>query len=231
MSENQVSKRIHPLVAGAAASVILVSLVGVAAMTGMLPNSNSTPKVDNQSGATSASNAVATATPVSASGTADNNARSTLAPVNLPTPDQHLAQSNGAPANTANSSNLSQNGVNTAPMQQKICETCGVVESVRAVEQQAAHGSGLGAVAGAVLGGVLGHQVGNGNGRSLATVAGAVGGGFAGNAIEKREHTTTVYEVRVKMDNGHVRTFKPSVQPEYREGDRVHIANGSVIIG
>jgi FKBP-type peptidyl-prolyl cis-trans isomerase len=35
------SKRIHPLVAAAAVGVLLVSLVGVAAMTGILPNSNS----------------------------------------------------------------------------------------------------------------------------------------------------------------------------------------------
>lgn len=34
--------RIHPLVAAAAVGVLLFSLVGVAAMTGMLPNSNST---------------------------------------------------------------------------------------------------------------------------------------------------------------------------------------------
>ncbi|WP_245200346.1 glycine zipper 2TM domain-containing protein [Herbaspirillum sp. LeCh32-8] len=36
------SSRLHPLVAGAAVALILVSLVGVAAMTGLLPSSNST---------------------------------------------------------------------------------------------------------------------------------------------------------------------------------------------
>ena len=36
------AKRIHPLVAAASASVILVSLVGVAAMTGLLPSSHGT---------------------------------------------------------------------------------------------------------------------------------------------------------------------------------------------
>ena len=39
---NQTVNRIHPLVAGAAASVMLVSLVGVAAITGMLPTSHGT---------------------------------------------------------------------------------------------------------------------------------------------------------------------------------------------
>ncbi|MCA1326665.1 glycine zipper 2TM domain-containing protein [Herbaspirillum sp. alder98] len=35
------SNRLHPLVAGAAVAVILASLIGVAAMTGLLPSSNS----------------------------------------------------------------------------------------------------------------------------------------------------------------------------------------------
>jgi len=35
------SSRLHPLVAGAAVAVILASLIGVAAMTGLLPSSNS----------------------------------------------------------------------------------------------------------------------------------------------------------------------------------------------
>lgn len=35
-------QRLHPLIAAAAVSVILVSLTGIAAMTGLLPNSHST---------------------------------------------------------------------------------------------------------------------------------------------------------------------------------------------
>jgi hypothetical protein len=42
MEMNQITKRIHPLVAGAAPSVMLVSLVGVAAITGLLPTSYGT---------------------------------------------------------------------------------------------------------------------------------------------------------------------------------------------
>lgn len=37
--------RIHPLMAAAAVSVVIVSLTGAAAITGLLPNSNSTPDV------------------------------------------------------------------------------------------------------------------------------------------------------------------------------------------
>lgn len=39
MEINQASSRIHPLMAGAAVSVILVSLLGIAAISGILPSS------------------------------------------------------------------------------------------------------------------------------------------------------------------------------------------------
>ena len=87
------------------------------------------------------------------------------------------------------------------------CSNCGTVESVTAVER-AAPTSGLGAVAGGLVGGLLGNQVGGGTGKAVATVAGAVGGGFAGNAIEKNTRKTTAYQVRVRMNDGSVRTFE-----------------------
>lgn len=47
MTMTQTKKSIHPLIAIAAGSLIVVSLVGIAAMTGMLPNSNGEPKSDS----------------------------------------------------------------------------------------------------------------------------------------------------------------------------------------
>lgn len=88
--------------------------------------------------------------------------------------------------------------------QAPVCRSCGVVESVQTVRQEGP-AQGIGAVAGGVLGGVLGNQVGGGNGRKVATVLGAVGGGFAGHEIEKRVRSETLYEVRVRMDDGSVR--------------------------
>jgi outer membrane lipoprotein SlyB len=87
-----------------------------------------------------------------------------------------------------------------------VCHSCGVVESVQTVRQEGP-AQGIGAVAGGVLGGVLGNQVGGGTGRKVATVLGAVGGGFAGHEIEKRVRSETVYEVRVRMEDGSVRRF------------------------
>lgn len=88
-----------------------------------------------------------------------------------------------------------------------VCDNCGTVERVTAVEQQG-NGTGLGAIAGGVLGAVVGNQVGGGDGRKLATVLGAVGGGIAGNSIEKNMKKTTYYRVQVRMDNGSLRTIE-----------------------
>ncbi len=82
-----------------------------------------------------------------------------------------------------------------------VCSSCGVVESVTAVNAKA-DGTGLGAVAGGVLGGVLGHQMGGGNGKTAMTVAGAIGGGLAGNEVERRTRGSTTYDVQVRMDDG-----------------------------
>jgi outer membrane lipoprotein SlyB len=85
------------------------------------------------------------------------------------------------------------------------CATCGVVEQVTPFEQKG-EGTGVGAVAGGVIGGVLGSQVGGGSGQKAMTVIGAVGGGMAGHEMEKRQRATTLYRVRVRMDDGTVRT-------------------------
>ena len=87
-----------------------------------------------------------------------------------------------------------------------VCTVCGRIESVQAV-QHAAPATGVGAVAGGVLGAVVGNQIGKGSGRTAATVLGAVGGGYVGHTVEQRTRTQTVYEVRVRMDDGSVRRF------------------------
>ncbi len=99
-----------------------------------------------------------------------------------------------------------------------VCATCGTVEAVTPVQRQGevngvAVGNttiGLGTVAGGVIGGLLGNQVGGGNGKTLATVAGVAGGAYAGNAIEKNMKKVTVYDVRVRMDDGSSRNMEIS---------------------
>jgi outer membrane lipoprotein SlyB len=88
-----------------------------------------------------------------------------------------------------------------------MCVQCGRVEAVTPVQREA-QASGVGAVAGAVVGGLVGNQFGGGDGKTLATIAGMVGGGWAGNTVERKMKTETVYRVEVRMENGSLRTLE-----------------------
>ena len=92
------------------------------------------------------------------------------------------------------------------------CASCGTVEAVTPVAREG-QGSGVGVIAGGVLGGVVGNQVGKGAGRAATTILGAIGGGWAGNAIEKKMKKDTSYNVRVRMDDGTIRTVEQSSAP------------------
>ena len=235
--------RIHPLVATAAVAVTLVSLVGVAAITGVLPTSH---------GTTAAVAANTYATPITApNGLMDNGSVGTNAPVvsqspnyvpvpayapaPAPAPIKHAAPvKHAAPRQAAANNNYQSNSQGYADQSYQvaqapaICHSCGRVESVVAVHGATQPTSGLGIAGGAVVGGLLGNQVGNGNGRTLATIAGAVAGGYGGNEVEKRTHTTTTYQVRVRMDDGSTRTFPQSTQDGWRTGDQVRVVNGAL---
>jgi outer membrane lipoprotein SlyB len=208
------SHRIHPLVATAAVSVTLFSLLGVAAITGVLPTTRS-----NNGPATEATTAATTPNANNLIGLAPNDktpgvssATSSASPAPMSKPPAHHASHPAASYN--------------APVAQApVCHSCGHIVSITPV-QQTAKPSGLGIAGGAVLGGILGNQVGAGNGRTLATVAGAVGGGYAGNEVEKRMHTTTTYHVHVRMEDGTTRTFTEASQGEWQVGERVRVVNG-----
>ncbi|QHI98783.1 glycine zipper 2TM domain-containing protein [Xylophilus rhododendri] len=109
-----------------------------------------------------------------------------------------------------------------------VCADCGRIESVTPI-QQAAPASGVGAVAGGVLGAVLGNQVGHGNGRMAATLLGAGGGAYLGNTVEKRTRTTTTYQIKVRMDNGTVRTYNHTAPVPV--GERVTVEGNGFRLG
>lgn len=220
MLNSNALRRIHPLVAGAAVSVMLVSLTGVAAITGLIPNSRGgTPPTPVASSIGAASAAASPAALVEAKN--DQPSASIAEPAAGPAPA--AAPSSYAPR-ADNSSHTSTHPTYASKVA-AVCSSCGRVESVRAI-QHTAKPSGVGVVAGGLLGGLLGNQVGSGNGRTLATVAGAVGGGYAGNEVEKRTHTTVTYQVRVRMENGHYRSFTYTQQPAWGVGDHVRVVNG-----
>ncbi len=105
------------------------------------------------------------------------------------------------------------------------CTTCGVVESVRYVEEQG-QGSGVGLVAGGVVGGVIGHQIGSGRGNTAATIVGAGAGAYAGNQVEKNAKKKSYWVVAVKLDSGSHKSITSSSQPAFKQGDRVKIVDG-----
>ena len=100
------------------------------------------------------------------------------------------------------------------------CIECGVVKSVKRVEQKG-QASGVGAVAGGVIGGVIGHQFGSGRGNTAATIAGAGAGAYAGHQVEKNRNKRMYWIVQVRMDNGTTRQYSFNNKPEFRENDRV----------
>ena len=239
--------RIHPLVATAAVAVTLVSLVGVAAITGVLPTSHGTTAAvatNTYATPTTAPNALMDNGQAGSNATAVSQSPNyvpapTYAPATAtapaPAPIRHAAPvKHAAPRHLAANNNYQSNSQDYADQSYQvaqapaICHSCGRVESVVAIHGTTQPTSGLGIAGGAVVGGLLGNQVGNGNGRTLATIAGAVAGGYGGNEVEKRTHTTTSYQVRVRMDDGSTRTFPQSTQDGWRTGDRVRVVNGAL---
>lgn len=218
--------RLHPLVAGAAISVMLASLTGVAAMTGLLPNSHSENKATVEAAQPQPLRSPTTK-PAAVAKTPKAVGSDRLAPKEddqALAPRQQQATSLSASQNGQRVPDYSQDMVRVA-QPARACSNCGRVESVHAVQSQA-DPSGVGVVGGAVVGGLLGNQIGGGSGKTLATIAGAVGGGYAGNEVEKRTRTATSYQVRVRMENGQVRNFPYNNQPPWHQGDRVRVVDG-----
>ncbi|MBS0308402.1 MAG: glycine zipper 2TM domain-containing protein [Proteobacteria bacterium] len=179
MDTMQTTNRIHPLMAGAAASVMLVSLLGAAAITGILPKSrgSNTPDMPVSASAPLAAVSAAPAAPVTAP----------LQTAAVQTPAKpkvvvhrkvvYRTVDRPAPQYAQAAPNYAQPAPNYGqPTQQA---------AVQAPAQAPQH-SVVGIAAGAVLGGLLGNQVGGGNGKTLATVAGALGGGYLGNEVGKK---------------------------------------------
>lgn len=233
METSTSSNRIHPLVAAASVSVILVSAVGVAAMTGMLPNSHS-----SSAPATVATvppppvieTPVAAQTPAPSEAKAETKAQATdketVKRASAPTAEKAAPRPTSTASTQPRTPSYADNSRVTAQAP-AICYDCGRVESVNAIQAQG-EPTGVGMIAGGVIGGLLGNQVGGGNGRKVATVAGAVGGGYAGHQIEKQQRTVTSYQVRVRMEDGVVRTFSYDNQPQWAAGDRVRVVDGQL---
>jgi outer membrane lipoprotein SlyB len=117
--------------------------------------------------------------------------------------------------------------VTQVPVAKPVCANCGVVEAVIETTRPG-EGSGIGIAGGALGGAVVGKQFGKGHGQDLLAVLGAVGGAIAGNQIEKSVRATKVYEVRVRMEDGSVKSVNQTTAPTWRNGDHVKVDGGSI---
>lgn len=242
----QARRSIHPLVGAAAVSVIVLSLTGVAAITGVLPRSTAlqqpaspvaelqAPAVAPVTASTPAPVAEAPAVKRANPKPAEKPARPhrevvarNEAPAPAPVAPLPVAQAPSVPVAPVQAPPPPPAAVAEAPRPAP-CIDCGVVENFREIQVKG-EGSGIGAVAGGVGGLILGNQIGRGTGRDIATIAGAVGGAFAGNEIEKRTRTKKQYEVSVRMDDGSLRTVTMDAPPVWRAGERVRVRDGHIL--
>jgi outer membrane lipoprotein SlyB len=110
----------------------------------------------------------------------------------------------------------------------KSCADCGRVEGIRVLEQSDWKKYAA-PVAGAVVGGVVGNQFGGGTGKTIFTVVGALGGAYGGHKVEEKTRDK-VWEVIVRMDDGTRRTVTLNNSPGVREGDRVRVRDGRLVL-
>jgi uncharacterized protein YcfJ len=154
--------RMHPMLAVAAFSLTLVSLVGAASILGWLPTSKAN-----------------TPAPIAAS-VAPDAALATSQPAIAPAMPAAPAKRDVVEHRTVVHHTYAQaKPVERAP--QQVAE-----QSPAPAPAPVAQNSPLGIGIGAVVGGLIGNQVGGGKGKAIATIAGAVGGGYVGNEIAKK---------------------------------------------
>ena len=113
------------------------------------------------------------------------------------------------------------------PVVSRICNNCGVVESVNAIEVKG-DGGYLGTIGGGVVGALLGSQVGGGRGKTAAEIAGALGGAYAGRAIEGNAKKVVHYETVVRLQNGAMQTITTEGNPGLTIGEKVRVTDGQM---
>ena len=235
-------KSMHPLIAIAAVSVTLFSLVGIGAITGLIPTSHSqtapaaAPVQEPAKLAETAQSAESTpaaATPVSAPKPATHK----VAVVKHTKPVVHATHSAEEPMKVAKADEPVAVAQTPYPPPHQpapyiepakpVCHECGVIELVREIEKPG-QATGSGAAIGGIAGGVLGNQAGRGNGRTVMTILGAIGGAFAGNAVEKNTKKAKSYEIAIRFDDGSTQLITQDTPPAWRSGDRVRLVNGAI---
>jgi outer membrane lipoprotein SlyB len=214
--------RLHPLLITAAISVSVFSAVGVASLTGLVPQS-----IGSQKEAGSLQIPAEVAKPVEPA-----IAHPVAKPVKKATP-KASAPRKVEPVVYRDFAEEPRLAQAEAPRTTQV-ETpkpvvhpgqIGTVQSVREVAQPGEH-TALGPIAGGVAGAVIGNQFGHGTGKKIMTVLGAAGGAYAGREIEKQARATKRWEIEVRLDSGMQETVLSEVAPPFNPGDRVRVVDG-----
>lgn len=212
-------RTLHPLLMAAAASVIVFSAVGVAAITGVLPSSKGSVK--------EAMPVALSETPGAQPAAAAQSAPATPAAVHKPVKKRVV---HTAPKPLPAPAPVTVEPVAQAPQPafeaQRPAAKPGLVGTVEAVREVTQDGkaNGIGAVAGGALGGILGHQLKHDS--KLVTLVGAAAGAFIGNEAQKRQNATQHWEVTVRLDDGTKQTVTSRNEPFWHQGDRVRLLDG-----
>lgn len=245
--ETTTRKSMHPLTAIAAVSVTLFSLVGIGAITGLIPTGQSQiTEIAAVKPAEEPSKPALTAQPV-------ETTTVTTTTVSEPKPAAHKAAARHAkpvehaarPAEEplkAAAADVPVTVAQTPPPPppyppapsfeppKPFCYDCGVIQSVRVVEKNG-EATGSGAAIGGIAGGILGNQTGRGHGRDVMTVLGAIGGAVAGHEIEKNTKKVKSYEIAIRFDDGSSRLITQDNPPVWRSGDRIRLIDGVITAG
>ena len=220
--------RLHPLLTAAAISVTVLSAVGVAALTGVLPTSKGSQKEEAplqipQEVAKPLEPAIAHPAPQAAAKPVQKKPVARAAATPRPNTPVAYHDYSIPPAP------VTQAPVTVAETPKPVVQPghLATIQAVREVKDPGEH-TALGPIAGGIAGAVLGDQIGRGKGntRKVLTVLGAAGGALAGREIEKRARGTTHWEIDVRRDDGAYETVRSDTAPPYQPGERVRLVDG-----
>lgn len=174
------TKRIHPLMAAAAVSVIIACAAGTAAITGILPTSHGATAPQADPAAYPALSAQNTNPAMQAGQAGAQPYGPTVAQAAAAPSATYVQQApevqQSAPVVHRTTHHVVHHRTEVAQYDEPRYEQ-------RQVQPAPSQPNYVAMGTGAVIGGLVGNQVGSGNGRKLATVAGIIGGGFLGNEI------------------------------------------------
>jgi outer membrane lipoprotein SlyB len=224
--------RLHPLLTAAAISVTVFSAVGVATLTGLVPQSLGSHKAEAvvqlpEEVAKPVEPAISNPAPQPAPQAATKPVqKKPVARAATPRPATPVAYNDyGTPPPPPPFAQAPAQAVETPkPVAQP--GNLATIQAVREVKDPG-ESTAAGPIAGGVAGAVLGNQIGKGHGsRNVLTVLGAAGGAFAGRAIEKQARGTTHWEIDVRRDDGAQETVRSDFAPTYQPGERVRVVDG-----